>query len=289
MTTSRVDELIEIFDRLDDDYKRHEVEEALTLRAEIVPRLIDILEAISNDPARYAEEEHFANCYAAALLAHFQEPAAHLPIIRAFCIPKEPLDQIWGDMVTETLPALLCQTCNGDLTAIKELIRNREADDYVRGSAVTALAYAVVKGMIDREGAVAFLAGLLTGTEADEDSYFWGDVVGSIHDLHPEGAMPEIRKAYEEGLVYPGHIGLEMVEEALAREREVSTLLRTEVERITSRDVHGYISWFACFREKPASLPRQSINCALKRQRNKKQKNRVRNKNAKKTRKKNRR
>ncbi len=49
------------------------------------------------------EEDHYANVYAAALLGYFQEPSAHLPIIRAFCIGNEEKEELWGDMVTEKL------------------------------------------------------------------------------------------------------------------------------------------------------------------------------------------
>ena len=95
---------------------------------------------------RYASENHFANSYVVALLSYFHEPAAHLPIICAFCIPEQPRDEIWGDMVTETLPVSLYHTCNDQFDTIKDLIADREAPEYVRGAAVDALTYAVARG-----------------------------------------------------------------------------------------------------------------------------------------------
>jgi hypothetical protein len=286
---SRVEELIEEFDWDDGVYKREEMEEAITLREEIIPHLIGILEEVADDPEQYAREEHYANVYAVALLAHFREPAALLPIIRAFCIPKEPLDMLWGDMVTETLPALLVQTCNGKFDAIKELILDKEAPAYVRGAAVEALTYAVARGMAGREEIIAFLSSLLTGTEAEEDSYFWGNVVCAISDLHPQEAMPAIRQAFANGLVPLDYVGPEEIERDLARDREeVLAELRTMVDYRVPQDVHGYLEWFASFQEK-APLPPPPVYTDSKALRKKKNINRAKAKLAKKARKKNRR
>lgn len=289
MNATRVEELIEEFDWLDGVYKRDEIEEALTLKEEITPHLIRILEEVADDPARYILEEHYANTYAVALLAHFQEPAAHLPIIRAFCLPKEQLDELWGDMVTETLPVLLFQTCNGQLAAIKELILDRAAPEFVRGAAVDAMTYAVAREVADREEVIDFLASLFTGTEAEADSYFWGGVVSAISDLHPEGAMEAIRKAFAEGLIPEIFVALEEIEDDLCRDmEEARLLLRTRVDRRLPQDIHAYLSWLACFRES-APLPPRPVDCALKKQQNQKKANRAKSKRAKKARKKNRR
>jgi hypothetical protein len=69
-----VEQIISAFDRSDGKYKREEMEEALTLREEITPHLIRILEDVAADSHTYADEDHYANVYAAALLAYFQEP-----------------------------------------------------------------------------------------------------------------------------------------------------------------------------------------------------------------------
>jgi hypothetical protein len=86
MTEDRVHRIIEAFDHFDGRYKRAEMEEALTLKEEIAPNLIKILEDVTADPETYVAEDLYANVHAPALLAHFREPAAHLPIVRAFCI-----------------------------------------------------------------------------------------------------------------------------------------------------------------------------------------------------------
>jgi hypothetical protein len=290
MSEERIKQIIEAFDRFDGTYKRAEMEEALTLKEEITPFLIRILEDLATDPKTYVDEDHYANVYAVALLAHFQEPAAHLPIIRAFCMCKEEREELWGDMVTETLPALLLLTSSGSLDAIKDLVLNREAYEFVRCAAIDALTYAVARGMADRSEIVPFLAGLLTGSEAEEDSYFWCSVVSALADLHPGEVMEPIRKAYEDGLVYDGYIGLDKIEkDALKDQTVVLNKLREDVDRRLHTDIHGYFSWFGCFTESEVKLPTAFANTTLKASVNKKEKNRAKRKIAKASKKKNRR
>ena len=102
--------LLEAFERQEGRYKREEMEEALGLREELVPALIRILAELADDPEGWVIFGGDVHLYAAALLAHFREVAAHPMLIRAFMIPKDLLDEIWGEMTTETLPALLLNT-----------------------------------------------------------------------------------------------------------------------------------------------------------------------------------
>jgi hypothetical protein len=292
MSTSRAEELIKEFDLFDGVYKREAMEEALTLREEITPHLLRILDEIVRDPSRYVDEGHYANVYAVSLLAHFQEAAALEPIIRAFCIPDGPREEMWGDMVTKTLPALLLHTCHGRLDPIKALILDKTAYEYVRGAAVSTLAYAVVRGMVPREEIVAFLSSLFSGTEAESDSDFWGDIACTLGDLHPEEAMPVLRQAFADELIWPGFVNLDDIERDLASGREKQLArLAAEVDQRIPADVHQYISWFDCFRDKTATRqpsPQSFVN-VHKQQKKAKSTNRGNNKAAKKARKKNRR
>jgi hypothetical protein len=250
MNDERIKEIIEAFDYFDGSYKRAEMDEALTFKEEITPHLIRILEEIAANPKVYVAEDRYANAYVVALLAHFKEPAAHLPIIRAFLIDDEPREELWGDMVTEPLPALLFQTCGGSLAAIKELVINKDADEFVRGSAVEALTYAVARGIVERQEVIDFLTEMFTGSEAGEGSLLWSMMASAISALHPEGAMNIIRRAYEERLVDPTYIGLREIEAKLLENQEATLeRLRERVDHYIPTDIHQYLGWFACFKE----------------------------------------
>jgi hypothetical protein len=253
MNTPDIQNLLAQFDRLSGTYMRAEVDEAVTQQEALTPHLLRILEDVGNNPLRYSLEGGNAHVYAALLLSHFREPAAHLLFIRAFSIAEEQLMDLWGDMATETLPTLLYQTCAGSIAAIKELIVNREVDQYVRCAAMEALSYVVAFDPLQRDEVVEFFQSLFTGNEADPDSYFWGNLTATLCDLHPEESMEIIRKAFADGVVRPGFIGLADVEQACGRNREEAmTTLRSWVAARMPADIHAYISWFAEFNHEDA-------------------------------------
>jgi hypothetical protein len=255
----RLQRLIEAFDHFDKTYKRSEMEEAITLREEITPHLLGILDEVVANPDRYIEEEHYGNIYASALLAHFREVRAHRPLIRAFSLSRDQLDGIWGDISTETLPAMLVLTCGESVEGIQELVRDRNADEYVRVSAMTAVTYAVVRGVISREDALAFFATLFARSLAEEDSYFWQGLANSIEDLEGAELAGAVRTLVADGLVPEWEIAPWFMEEPqfdlFAGEKVIRLeKLKHECDLRIPEDIHGYCSWFGCFQEyKPYS------------------------------------
>ena len=292
MPTADIQALLARFDYTDGVYLRDEMDIAVAQREAITPHLIALLDDLADNPLRYTLEGRNGHVYAVSLLSHFRETAAHRAIIRAFTVPREQLEELWGDMITETLPTLLHRTCGGSLDRIRALVVNREVDPFVRGAAIEALTFAVAEGVADRDETVAFVQGLFTGEEAEADSFFWSNLVATLCDLHPGDSMDLIRRAYADGLVQPGYIGISDVERSLALDRaEAMDALRERTRRRMPADLHRYISWFAEFQPKedrpPASTDREAARA--RQADRKKQAERARNKAAKKARKKNRR
>ena len=250
MSPADIPSLLAKFDQLSDTYLREEVEQALEMREELTPHLLKILKEMGENPLVCAMEMRNAHVYAALLLSHFGEPAAHALFLRAFNIPEELLVDLWGDMTTETLPTLLYRTCDGNLEGIKALIVNREADQYVRCAAMEALSYAVAFDQSRRDEVVQFLQGLFTGEEADKESHYWGNLAATLCDLHPVESMELIRKGFDDKLISTGFISLSNVEEANARGmEEAMESLQQWVKARMPADIHAYISWFAEFNQ----------------------------------------
>ena len=253
MSVPDIQTLLTQFDLLSGTYMRAEVEEAVRQQEAITPHLLSIIEVVGKNPMLYTLEGRNAHVYAALLLSHFRESAAHLPFIRAFSLTEEQLVDLWGDMTTETLPTLLYRTCDGSMEAIKALIVNRDADQYVRCAAMEALSYVVAFDSTKRDEVVGFFQGLFSGTEAHPDSYFWGNMTATLCDLHPQESMEILRKAFADGVVRPGFIALEDVERANERSREeAATALQAWVTARMPADIHAYISWFAEFNHEDA-------------------------------------
>ena len=292
MPTADIQALLARFDYTDGVYLRDEMDIAVAHREAITPHLIALLDDLADNPLRYTLEGRNGHVYAVSLLSHFRETAAHRAIIRAFTVPREQLEELWGDMITETLPTLLHRTCGGSLDRIRALVVDREVDPFVRGAAIEALTFAVAEGVADRDETVAFVQGLFTGEEAEADSFFWSNLVATLCDLHPGDSMELIRRAYADNLVQQDYIAPEDVERSLAMDRaEAMDALRERTRRRMPADLHRYISWFAEFQPKedrpPASTDREAARA--RQADRKKQAERARNKAAKKARKKNRR
>jgi hypothetical protein len=254
----KIQEILEGFRDFDGVYKRELVDAAIELKDEITPYLIEVLENVRSEPHTYIENaDLWDHTYAVMLLGHFREPKAHKIIIDLFSLPGRLSDDLFGDIVTEDLPAILMRTCGGSLEQIKSMALNKEADDFCRTSALHAMAYAVIQGIETREEVLSFYESLFTGHEADEDSEFWGLLACLVNDLYPEELMETIKIAYEDGLINPGMINDRAFDRSLERGKEKClSNFKIDYERRSLDDVHQSMSWWACFDENNGdSLP----------------------------------
>jgi len=254
----RISNVLAAYETFDGIYKRDEVDAALALQDEITPHLIGILEKVLAEPVAYAQRPgYFGHMYAIQLLGHLKETRAHDVIVDLASLPPEIPHDLFGDTITEDLAAILFGTCGGSIERIKELLLNRQADEYCRSAAARALVYAAVEGTVPREEILTLFGSLFTGTEADADSDFWSWVAGSVRDLYPEELMDVIKKAFEGGLISEWIIDYAFFEETLRRgKRRTLREARESLMRDTPANFHERMSWWACFRqETPASRP----------------------------------
>jgi hypothetical protein len=215
------------------------------------------LEHIIADPAKYAGDANYSgHIFAVILLAYFKEQQAHQPIVDVFSLPEEYVSPLFEDTITEDLPILLYQTCGGSIEQIKGLVLNREAYEFCRSSALRALNYAVVGGLVSREEILDFYSTLFKGDEAATDDEFWSFVAYTVYELYPEELMDVIKKAFEDDLIDPDFIGPESFEKALQQGKEQTLArLREDFERQSLDDVHEHISWWAWFDEPAEEIP----------------------------------
>ena len=233
------------------EYPRDVLDLALERETELTPYLLRILEDVLADPEPHAESRwSYGPMFAMQLLAYFENYDAHETIVKTMSLPREVLDPIYGDMITEDFSRILYQTCGGDYDKIKELVLNKAADEYARGSAMKALVLGVQFGDLPRREAMDFFSGLFSGSESEDSSYFWDGAAMCVHDLYPEELMEVITDAYERELIWPGYIGLESFDEAILQEKNAFLeKKRHYLEMRFQDDFHGYMSWWACFDE----------------------------------------
>jgi hypothetical protein len=244
--------ILSALERYDGTYPREALDAALAHRKEIAPYLIAILEQVRDDPATYIDDpDYVAHLYALELLAHFQERRAHEVIVGLCSLSNDFPYELFGDIITEGLPAILLATCGGSVDRIVALLRNHEADVYCRSAAARALTYAVAEGVVPRGDVIALFGSLFTGTEADDDSTFWSWVASAACDLYPEELMDVIEDAYDRDLISEEIIDLDSFEEALNGGGKAAAYeaIRQERKRYMPRDFHQRMSWWAMFGE----------------------------------------
>jgi hypothetical protein len=269
----RISTILAAFETFDGTYKRDEVDAALELQKEITPHLIGILEKVLAAPDTYAQRaDYFGHMYAIELLGHFREVRAHDVIVDLASLPPEVPHDLFADTITEGLASILFATCGGSVERIKELLLNREADEYCRSAAARALVYAAVEGTVPREEIVALFGSLFTGNEAEPGSGFWGFVASSVCDLYPQELMDVIGQAFEDGLISGWFIDYASFEETLARgKNRALKRARDNLKQYTPRSFHDRMSWWACFRQQP-KVTRSSAPPAKMRSRSKREK-----------------
>lgn len=261
-----INELLKSFEIYNKKYKRDEIDEALTRREEITPHLISVLEKVLQEPEKYAEpdNDYWGHIYAFMLLGHFCETKAHDVIIDLFSLPNDLASDLFGDSVTGDLPIVLLRTCGGSTDRIKDLILDKSAYDYCRGSALQALSYALIAGYITREEILSFYRELFSEEESPESAFH--DILATcVYDIYPEELMETIEKAYDEGLIHPGYISYEDFTEVLkgSKEKRINSL-RAEIEERQIDNIHDSMSWWACFTQPQRSLSNDSSIKLLK-------------------------
>jgi hypothetical protein len=187
------------------------------------------------------------------LLAQFREPRAYPLLLRIALLPSNLIESLFDDFLTEHFGLVLASVCDGDLEGIKSLIENPAADQWVRGGSLGALVTLVAVGIKSREEILSYFAELFHGKLTDKNDIVWSELVAYSTDLYAPELLGDIEKAYEEGLVDPGFVGLNEVRRDLARGEEwaLQQLASNSRHRLID-DTIKEMEWWDSFKEKPS-------------------------------------
>jgi hypothetical protein len=251
----------------DPEHRNPAIQYALNHQPEVAPLLLKILENVLSNPNDFIQplcdgthsldepcpvdlwkREHssWIHLYAVMLLAEFKESKAHSLILQLFSLSEDVVDDLFGDLVTDELSYILYSTFAGSPEGIQALIRQKDADLYVRASAVDALALLVVDQKLDRSEVLDFLSSLFEGNEAEEDSEFWGFIAGTILTLYPAEKMDIIESAYQRGLIADFIITLSEFKETVRTSSIEECLkdLKEELDETLKQTFEERIDWF---------------------------------------------
>lgn len=245
-----IDQIFEAFTHFDGKYKRKAVNAAIEQKEVITPHLINILEKLLANPMGYMKDDNdfFGYTYPLFLLSHFKEYKAHQIIIDLFSLPDRIPNKLFDTIVTEDLDLILLRTCNNSIESIKELVLNKYADEYCRGSAMNAITYAIIEGITTRGEVISFFRKLFAENGPDHSSYFYDLLAMCINDIHPEELIEDVAKAYAEGYIGADFLGLEDIKNTLQKSKEeCMEKLKEKWNKKSNDDFHSIMSSWNCF------------------------------------------
>ena len=229
-------------------FPRAALEEAIARREEITPELLRIVEEVAARPTEIFEQkpDYMAHEYAVFLLAQFREKRAHRAIVKMASYPEALPERLLGDTVTEDLNSILAGTCGGDMEPINGLILNPRAYEFARNAALESYLVLLGAGEIRRDEVMAFYRSLFASLER-KPSYVWSGLVCACVDIYPGEVMDEIRQVFEEELMDPDSVDLELVEEALQAGMETTLTRFAHDHPSLITNAISEMEWWHCF------------------------------------------
>lgn len=241
-------QLVEAIKGPSPSYKRAAIDALVAHREAVIPGLLGVLDEILASPPD-SDEFGFEGIYALVLLAHFRCTEAHDRLVKlGRRLSTEAFEAVFGGFLTEGFDAALLRTCGGDSSKIRELLLDRNADEYLRSQAADALAGSVVLGYADRGEVLELFASLLTPEAAEEGSYVWSGVGSAMLHLYPVEHQDRLVRACHEWLIEPMHFDAEHVLEVIGKGPVHAVEGLSCVEAPGRRDIHAKLEWWACFR-----------------------------------------
>jgi hypothetical protein len=231
---------------------REALESADAHRGVLVQPLLEVLERCVTDPDTASEEDAQLFCYALYLVAKWRETRAYHLVVRWLCLPDATSTRLSGDVLTQDGARILASVCNGDLEPIKRLVLNRDADEFSRGVAVAALALLSVWGEVPRDTILDHFTWLAREGLERQTSYAWSALAAESADIEALDVFPELRRAYDDGLIDPQTIGRTELDDVEASPR--GELLERMKDRYPPiDDIPGATSWWARFGKRASS------------------------------------
>ncbi len=219
---------------------------AETYREELVPVLLRALERGVEQPKGTPTGEAMLFSYATYLLAKWREPRAYPLFIRWLSLPGEEAYDLGGDAVSEDGPVLLASVCGGDIEPIKELILNRQANEYCRAKGIEALCVLVAWKELPHQTVSDYFLWLAREGLEREPSYAWDALANCSADIEAIDVFPEIHRAYDEELASPSVMTLEELDAVRDGPRGKMLSSFRELHR-PIHDVAKATAWWQCF------------------------------------------
>jgi len=255
--TDGISVILANFQSFEGKFPEQAIKDALESKEKITPHLYEFLERTLVDLAKptdieaISDESWYSLTFALFLLSTFREKASFPKIIQLCQHEPEVVDWLLGDIITEDLHRILGSTFDGNLKLLRELIENKNADEFVRNAGIKALVLLYKNHTLTRQELLDYFAELFEALK-DDDSYVINGLIGCCCDIFPGELYSEIKAASERHDIDPISIDLPWVDRIMAggQEEALSKLKQDNHYTLIDDPIKDLESW-ACFRGKP--------------------------------------
>jgi hypothetical protein len=219
-------------------------------RATIAPSLVQCVDdfvSLQGEPV--APEALF---FIFHLLGEWRETSAYRPLARFLRLPSEVLDVILGDAITVTSHRVMAAVFDGDPEPLFEIIRDEEADEFVRSRMCQTLAMLTRRGDLARDATANFLRDCSSQLEPKVDCYVWQGWLDAVAWLGLAELKPLAQQAFSRGSIDPTWLSFKDFEKDLRHgvEHPEAPPLHPDGEHDLFGDTIAEVSDWECFRPK---------------------------------------
>jgi hypothetical protein len=164
-------------------------------RSTVAPLLLDAIDRC--EPKSEVEENGLFIAF--HLLGQWREKSAYRAMARFLRRPD--IELILGDAKTETSHRVLASVFDGDPRPIYDIIRDPEADEFVRARVFDALVILVLRGELDRTAVADFLRSAFDDLQPRDMCFVWDGWQGAVALLALVELEPLVREAFRLGFI----------------------------------------------------------------------------------------
>ncbi len=227
------------------------IEAARKHRDSIAPVLIEAIDRFASTGR--SEIGEMTLFFAFHLLGEWREKSAYRPLARFLQLPGEALEPSLGDAKTVTTHRVMAAVFDGDANPLYDIIRKKDADEFVRSRMLDALAMLTVSNDIPREATAQFLRDCYDTLEPRKDCYVWQGWQAAISRLALADMKPLVEEAFKRGSIHSGWLTFKNFEQDLqqAVDHPDAAPLLPDGELTPFGDTIAELSHWHGFQEKP--------------------------------------
>jgi hypothetical protein len=178
------------------------------------------------------------------LLARFRDKRAFPLILKMVTGPGDSAHEILGDTIMLDLGRILASVYDGNLDGLKQVIENRQLNQYVRSGVLQTLQHLVGSQQMPREQLVEYLHYLMRPEAERDDCYIWDQIISVVVSLPAPELLEQVSSLFgDDRLCIEGFIDADEV----TQEMELSAQDKSSTDESLITDVIKDVSWWACF------------------------------------------